>query len=148
MRSNMRYFDTNCIIYLVENESPYHKSVIKIFEETVDQNILALNDIVLIEFFQIITNPSKVMRPWTINNTVDYIRNLIITSTEMHYHNKETFEQVLSGVIEYQISKYNIYDHIIYQLMKQNSIKELVTANEKDFKIYKDIDLIVPEQMK
>ena len=61
----MRYFDTNCLIYLTEAESDFHVSVKEIFTQIVNENKLALNDIVLIEFFQVITNPSKVHRAWT-----------------------------------------------------------------------------------
>ena len=146
MNNELRYFDTNCLIYMVEKESVYHLSVIKIYEESVNQNLFALNDIVLIEFFQIITNPAKAQQYWSSQYAVEYIRNLINTSTEIHYQNKEIFESMLTGLVEYKISKYDIYDHIIYQLMKQNSVKELVTVNENDFKKYKDIHLIIPKE--
>ncbi len=144
--NSMRYFDTNCLIYLSDIESPYHESVMEIFSKTVNENRFALNDIVLIEFFQVITNSSKVQRPWTADFTLDYLQNLIIVADEMHYYNKTIFDSLLSGMGMYNILKYHIYDHIIYELMKQNSVEQLVTVNKKDFKKYKDITVIVPER--
>jgi len=142
----MRYFDTNCLIYLTESESDFHVSVKEIFTQTVNENKLALNDIVLIEFFQVITNPSKVHRAWTTGYTIDYLQNLITVADEMHYYNKAVFNRLLSEMEVYNIHKYQIYDHIIYEIMKQNLVKEIVTVNKKDFKKYKDIVVIVPER--
>jgi predicted nucleic acid-binding protein len=133
---------------LTDVESEYHVSVKKIFTETVNENRFALNDIVLIEFFQVITNSAKVQRPWKADYTLDYLKNLIRVSVEMHYYNKLVFDNLLSGMGVYNILKYHIYDHIIYEIMKQNSVKEIVTANKKDFKKYKDISVIVPERNK
>ena len=56
----------------------------------------------------------------------------------MHYYNKAVFNRLLSEM--------QLYDHIIYEIMKQNLVKEIVTVNKKDFKKYKDIAVIVPER--
>lgn len=144
----MRYFDTNSLLYLNDTDSEYHESVFNIFSETVNSDQLALSDVVLIEFFQVITNASKVKRPWTVEYTVKYINGLMSLCNEVHFSDNSDFISLLSGLQKYQIKRYHIYDHLIYEMMKRHGIDELVTANSRDFKKYKDIKLITPEKKK
>lgn len=144
----MRYFDTNCLVYLTDTNSDYYQSTLALYRQAVADQKLALCDIVFIEFFQVITNSAKVRKAWTPAQAVEFIQNLILTASEVHYYDKDLFWIMLKGVQQHEIRKYAIYDHMIYELMKKNAVNEIVTVNKKDFEKYEFIkDIIVPEKV-
>jgi len=51
----MYYIDTNVLIYLNDIESPYHQSASSIFYHLLEKNKVILHEIVLTEFFAIVT---------------------------------------------------------------------------------------------
>ncbi|OHD24233.1 MAG: hypothetical protein A2086_11745 [Spirochaetes bacterium GWD1_27_9] len=141
----MRYFDTNCLVYLNDVESIYHKSVLELFKKTIDNNQLALNEIILVEFFQVMTNPKKVIKPWSTEFTIKYMKQLIEIANQVDFIDKELFFYALDIQKMQGITKYEIYDYLIVELMRTNGIDEIVTVNYMDFKKYNDINVIVPK---
>ncbi len=141
------YIDTNVLVYIQNKKSQYYESSQKIFYSLLKENKICLNQLVLWEFFSIITNPSKVEAPWTTSKARDYINYLAQSVGNIHIITNEIFYNAISSAEKHNIKKYEIYDHILAQTMLFYGIEELVTVNESDFKKYDFIkNIIIPEK--
>jgi predicted nucleic acid-binding protein len=56
-----------------DTESPYHQSASEIFYNLLEQKKIILHEIVLTEFFSIITDSRKMESPWSTSQARDYI---------------------------------------------------------------------------
>jgi predicted nucleic acid-binding protein len=70
----MYYIDTNILIYVNDTESPYHHSASEIFYNLLEQKKIILHEIVLTEFFSIITDSRKMESPWSTSQARDIKR--------------------------------------------------------------------------
>ena len=139
----MRYIDTNILIYVNDIESPYHQSATEIFYSYLDQNKVILHEIVLSEFFAIITDSRKMESPWPTSQAKDYIKTLVDSVQELHFLDIDVFSMACKDIKKYSIKRYNIYDYLIAYSMKFYGIEKIVTLNKTDFESYEFIKEII-----
>ena len=142
----MYYIDTNILVYVNDIESPYHKSAAEIFFTHLGQEKLILNEIVLAEFFAIMTDSRKMKFPWSTAQTKDYIKDLIESVKEVHFLNAEIIAMACKYINTYDIKRYNIYDYLIAYSMRYFRVKKIMTLNKSDFEKYEFIEeILIPK---
>lgn len=139
----MYYIDTNVLIYVNNIESPYHQSSSEIFYNILEQKKAIINEIVLTEFFSIITDSRKMAFPWSTSQSKRYIKALLNSVQELHFLNLDIITDVCKSIQRYNIKRYDIYDHLIAYSMKFYGVDKIVTLNKKDFERYAFIKEII-----
>lgn len=139
----MYYLDTNILIYVNDTESPYHHSASEIFYNLLEQKKIILHEIVLTEFFSIITDSRKMESPWSTSQARDYIKDLLESVHELHFLDNEIISAACKYIKKYNIKRYDIYDHLLAYSMKFYGIDKIVTLNKADFDRYDFIKEII-----
>ena len=138
----MFYIDTNILLYAQDHESVYHESSKMLLRNCFYEDKAFFSQIVITEFFAIITDSRKILSHWTVEETVEYLYELSRLS-EIHAINEEIYREAIETAAVYGITRYDIYDHLIACSMKYHGISRLITANAKDFKKYTFIEEII-----
>ena len=139
----MYYIDTNILIYVNDIESAYHQSASEIFYNLLEQNMVTLHEIVLAEFFAIITDSRKMQSPWSTSQAKNYIKDLLGSVQELHFLDMGIISRACIEIENYDIKRYNIYDYLIAYSMKYYGVEKIVTLNKKDFEKYDFIKEII-----
>jgi len=143
----MYYIDTNILIYANDIESPFHQSASEIFNNILSREEVIINEIVLTEFFSIITDSRKMAFPWSTDQVKHYIKILLDAVHELHFLNIEIITDAFKSIKQFDIKRYGIYDHLIAHSMKFYGVSRLVTLNRKDFEKYGFIkEIISPDR--
>lgn len=143
----MYYIDTNILLYANDIESPFHRSASEIFNSILYREEAIMNEIVLTEFFSIITDSRKMAFPWSTAQVKHYIKILLDAVQELHFLNIEIITEAFKSIKQFNIQRYGIYDHLIAYSMKFYGVRRLVTLNRKDFEKYSFIkEIISPER--
>jgi UDP-4-amino-4,6-dideoxy-N-acetyl-beta-L-altrosamine transaminase len=144
----MVYIDTNILIYLQNHFDRYHASSKTIFGKYFLEKRICISQIVLNEFFSIITDSRKNKIAWTGKEAANYIEYLTKSIASVHSVNNDILKEALSTIEKYKIKRYGIYDHLIACSMKYYGIDSIITVNKKDFEKYEFIkNIIVPEEL-
>ena len=107
------------------------------------RNEAIVNEIVLAEFFAIITDSRRMQFPWSASKAKEYLTILLDSVRQVHFLNDLIISEALENIKKYDIKRYNIYDHLIAHSMKFYGTSKIVTLNEKDFKKYDFIEEII-----
>jgi predicted nucleic acid-binding protein len=143
----MYYIDTNVLIYVNDIDSPFHQSASALFNDILTQKKAIINEIILTEFYSIITDSRKMQFPWSPSQAKSYIEILLDAVQELHFLNIEIITEAFRSVEEHDIKRYNIFDHLIAHSMKFYGNSKIVTLNKNDFKKYDFIkEIITPEK--
>ena len=133
---DMYCIDTNILIYVNDLESPYHQSACEIFYSLLERNVVCLHEIVLTEFFAIITDSRKMRTPWSTSQAKNYLKDLLGSVQELHFLDMEIISRACIDIEKYDIKRYNIYDYLIAYSMKCYGVEKIVTLNKNDFERY------------
>ena len=137
--------DSNILIYSFNTDSKYYKKARNFIKKYISDDGLAITDISLIEFFQISTNNKIVENPLSAEEANKIIQDIF---NDPRIKLLDTNIDVLQYVFEtsqyYNITKYEIYDHIIANLCRFYNIKYFYTVNTKDFVKYDYLKVINP----
>ncbi len=144
----MLYVDTNILVYINDKDSTFYSSSSNIFYHFIEQNEIILHEIVLTEFFSIITDSRKMKSPWGNQKAIQYIDKLKEATQEFHFLNSDIFLMAMDNIKKYKIKRYNIYDHLLAFSMRYYGVKKILTVNNKDFEKYDFIkEIITPEKL-
>jgi len=137
--------DSNLLIYAFNLSSEFHQNSVRILNDAVVSEGIAICDISLIEFFQVITDRKRLDKSLTNQEAAEVIERIsynerirILSMTSV------ILEKAFSTVAEYHIEKYGIYDHIIAFSLLENQIKTIYTANTEDFLPYPFLKIVNP----
>lgn len=143
MVSDKIFIDTNILVYLVNEDSPFKEKVEKKLEEIVKQyrNEIYISRQVLREYAVVVTNPRIIEKPLSPEEVLCDLERWksvfqVLDETE------ETTLALMELIRVYKIKGKRIYDANIVATMIVHSIKELFTLNVDDFKNFKEIQLI------
>lgn len=140
-----RAIDSNILIYAFNETSEFQKDSKKLIKSLIKNNELGISIISLIEFFQVITNLKKFVKPLTIIDAQLIINSFMNSeSVEILDINNDIINEAFKTMTKFRIQGYDIYDHIIAESCKYFNIKEFYTMNEKDFAKYKYFNTINP----
>ncbi len=136
-----KYFlDTNILIYAVFNNFDYSKTAKNIFFKY--KNLYTSRQ-VLHEVYGFINSlPLKNRQKVT-----EYLEESLFRLIQILYitsENAGNIQDLVKTVSEYKDIAASILDVKLYYEMKLNRINNLITINDKDFKCFKDINVINP----
>ena len=135
------FLDTNILVYLANEDSPFHSEVLKKFKEIAGKYELWISRQVLREYAVVMTRQGIVEKPLSSNEIVSDIEKW--TSIFQVADETEEVTQNLVELIEhYDIKGKKIHDTNIVATMMANSIPNLFTLNTNDFKKFIKIQLI------
>ena len=135
------FVDTNILVYLANSSSPFHKDVLKSFQQLSNSHQLFISGQVLREYAVIMTHPKIVEHPLTPDEVVEDIRKWkrilsVVDETEL------VNETLLMLLKKYQLKGKRIHDANIVATMLTYSISSLFTMDKSDFKKFDEISTL------
>lgn len=135
--------DANILVYSFDLDSPFHQISRQKIEKLLDENSkIYLAWQTLLEFSSVVTG-SKVKTKSNPKEAWRFVRKLLQTNSfEIIFPNTKTmaiFEKYQS-LKEYPGPK--IYDLFLASTLLSNGVSILLTQNDKDFSIFKDLETI------
>lgn len=139
------FIDTNILVYSTFEDSNFYLKSIEILSNPLGKYYISNQ--VINEYFSVVTNPRIFEKPLSKEETIENIRNYLnITNLVfLPVYNIDTLEEF---IIRYKVSGKNIFDLSIYITMLGNGITNIITANEKHFNIFEDVEIINPYREK
>lgn len=142
--SNNYFIDTNILIYHTVKSLGYFETVLPIINKLINQEINGFISIQIInEYFSLLTNPKRISETLSIEYTIDNINQYMDFLTLIP--SITNYSLLLEKIKEYNIKNRQIFDLNIYLTMLENKIKKIITFNEKDFKIFNNIEIVNPQ---
>jgi predicted nucleic acid-binding protein len=145
MRDSKPMVDTNILVYAHNQDSPYFAQAKALLTYLINEGGFSVSDLILFEFFSVITNGRKVEAPlhsetalYVITDMIES-QNIAILQADDDHHFFQWLRQYINTTKRYQI-----YDASIAYVMFQNEITDLHTNNIKDFKKFDFIKAINP----
>jgi len=135
------FLDTNILVYLANEDSPFHLRVMEKFREIAGKSELWISRQVLREYAVVMTRPGIVGKPLSSKEAA-----LDIEKWESIFQVADETEEVTGILVElikaHDIKGKKTHDANIVAAMMANLIQTLFTLNADDFKRFKKIQLI------
>ncbi|OHD56412.1 MAG: hypothetical protein A2Y33_15595 [Spirochaetes bacterium GWF1_51_8] len=137
------FIDTNILIYASFPENKFYEKALDCIETLRPQGLYISRQIVL-EYVSVVTNENIYNQYLTSEEAVENIEvfleymSIIEPGTPLDTHALKKY------LIQYAIKRRMVFDLNIYLTMKANGIPVILTANEKDFNAFQDIEIINP----
>jgi predicted nucleic acid-binding protein len=139
------FLDTNILVYLTSQESPFHLRVLEKVKELIDKYEIWISRQVLREYAVVMTNSSLLQKPLSsveVEKDMEKWANIFRVADEI----EETTINLRELIVLYDIKGKNIHDANIIATMKTYNIESLFTLDSKDFKRFREIKLIQIEK--
>jgi predicted nucleic acid-binding protein len=132
--------DSNILIYALNLDSPKSRTSQKFLKE--NMNHLEISHQNILESIRVLTH-SKFSNPMQIKDCLKALAG-ISESAHILYPDQQTYYLVLELIEKYKLKGNRIFDAYLVAIMLSYGIKQIATDNERDFKIYKGIEVINP----
>ncbi len=130
-------FDTNFLIYAIDEDSKYFNSVQKLLDDN-SLNLFTTSKNVS-EFLSVVTRyPNKSMPT---SKALRVVEDFINTFTIL-YPTKESYLIFIDLLKKYSPNGLKIHDYEIISIALSHNIKNIATANQRDFSGIKEIKLV------
>jgi len=138
--------DTNILVYADNINSPYHKVAKEIRDSCLRGEIQGcLSSQNLYEYFAVVTDSKKVEFPLSPEEAINEIEKYCKAKTiKIIFPKPTTIQRVIKLVRKYKIKRQEIFDIQLVATMLDSGIKNIVTRNDKHFKMIKEIATINP----
>jgi predicted nucleic acid-binding protein len=136
----MYTLDSNILVYAADEDSEFHERAKHIRDQAAEDAHACLCFPVLLEFFAQATYPrlGKALAPQEAWREVEsYVKTFRIL-----FPKRSTLQHLGRLVKSYNVSRQDIFDALIVALMKGNGVNGIYTANEKDFRKFKGIQVL------
>ena len=127
--------DSNILLYAMDKKSKYHTISINILENKKYELFVSTKNIA-----EILAVSSKIKIDKTL--VLNFIDNIIFKVSNLIYPNKESFNQFLKIIKNYNIKGNQVYDMEIASIMLVNGINTIATFNHKDFREISEIEIL------
>jgi predicted nucleic acid-binding protein len=140
--SDSLFYDTNILVYAYdESESKKRQVAEKLVESVFSGEVKGvLSNQILSELFYVLTE--KINKPLSKEIAAKITRKYVISDKwkKLDYTNSTALKATLSS------SYYNssFWDTLVAETMKENEIVQIITENEKDFKVIPGLKVINP----
>ena len=135
------FIDTNVLIYLINENSSFHTSALKIFNNLINTSQLWISRQIIREYFAVTSKTGFVEYPLS-SSEIIYDIKIFETIFDITDENFNTTTHLLELIEKYDISGVKIHDTNIVASMIQYGISHLFTYNITDFNIFDEIALI------
>lgn len=135
------FIDTNALVYSTFEASNFYKKSIEILSNPLGKYYISNQ--VINEYFSVVTNPRIFKSPLLKEEALKNVKTFLdaINLIPKSIYNIDLLE---SSIIKYKILGKNIFDLSIYLTMLENGIENIITANEKHFGIFDNVNVINP----
>lgn len=142
----MILLDTNLLVYARNSDVPFHGKAVEIRNNAVNgilEAAIALQS--LSEFIAIVTSSRRVENPLTSENASLEVQNYLNCHQLVKLGITEQTMKVLVDLVKkYKVQSQSIFDAQIVAIMIENGIKEIWTANDKDFLKFREVSVNNP----
>ena len=135
------FIDTNILIYIIDEDSPFHEESKESFSKIEKNSQLWISRQIIREYSVITTRTDLIAKPLNSKELIDDIiifENLFTIADDTY----NTTKSLLELINKYNISGKKIHDANIVATMIENNIEKLLTKNNNDFKRYEEILLV------
>ncbi len=137
--------DTNILLYAYDKNSLFYEQAKAFIKTLLGQEIIALADLTLLEFYSVITDGRKIASPMLPSEAAVIINNIINAEEfRIFYGNKTIIENLTTCAVNFNISRYGINDIYIANTLAKSQIKKIFTVNTEDFNKFDFIDAVNP----
>jgi len=139
----MKYtLDTNILVYAADRSFPLHRQAVQLRDRAVaERGSVSLCFPVLLEFFAVITDPTRVRSPLDPEEAWEEV-NAYAEAFQVVYPNERTLESLSHLISQHRVARQNIFDALIVALMLQHGVEGIYTANRKDFAPFAEIEVL------
>ena len=133
-------FDTNILVYAHNQDSPFHKQCLALITAATEgyfKGILAQQN--LLEFYSIITDKRRVTKPLTPIKATELLEDYFVGPFRIIIPNHMTVKIFSLLTRKNKIKNGQAFDAYLVATMLSHRIKNIVTVNTKDFKLYNEI---------
>ncbi len=100
---------------------------------------------ILTEFYSTVTNPRRFNPPLTVEQAAQEVENIKTLAGVIRLPLPlDVADLWLSLVRQYRVSRSDIYDTLLVATMLENQVRRIYTFNVDDFRLYPDIEVLVP----
>lgn len=141
------FLDTNILVHASLNDYDKDKYLIcsKILKKIISSNFqIFISTQILREFFAVVTNKKYLKNPLSVNDANKQIR-FFINNFNILPVNEDVINQLLTLTEKYNVTGQNIHDTTIVASMLEFGLVDILTYNKKDFEIFREIKVIIPE---
>ena len=135
------FLDTNILVYLANEDSPFHNKVVKKFQGLAGKCELWISRQILREYMVVMTRPGIVEKPLSSKQAAEDAERW-----ESIFQVADETEDVTKTLVDlvksHDIKGKSIHDTNIVATMMKNQVSALFTLNTDDFKKFKAIQLI------
>ena len=135
------FLDTNILVYLSDEGAEFHKIVKDTFQNVSKKYEIWISRQVLREYAVVVSRKEcveKPLKPGEINDDIAKWEQLFMVIDET----KEVTENLKKLIAKYNLKGKRIHDANIVAAMMKISIPLLLTFNVKDFKEFKEIQIM------
>lgn len=135
------FLDTNILVYLANEDSPYHPGVLKMFGDLKESYDCWISRQVLREYAVIVSRPDFMEKPLDVKSLIEDLTEweTIFSVADEVAKVTDNLKKLLSA---YEIRGKRIHDANIVATMMSYGIFDLLTMDVDDFKSFKEIRLM------
>lgn len=133
-------FDTNILVYAHNQDSPFHKKCLALVTAVIERKIrgiLAQQN--LLEFYSIITDKKRITKPLTPQRAQELLEYYLRVSFRIIGPSHMSIQIFSMLSRKNKIKNGQAFDAYLVATMLSHQIKNIVTVNIKDFKLYNEI---------
>lgn len=138
-------FDTNVLIYNQDLESSLYTQAADYHERAFSGKITGvISSQNLLELVAVITNPKRITKPLSLKQASGEVKKYLSTpSFTVIYPNDTTMDIVTKLLNRYHLKHpIQTFDLFLVATMLSNGIKTILTANDQDFRLFKEVKVI------
>jgi len=144
----IRGIDSNILVYMAASDVPQHgksRRAVEDFLSLSPENRIAVTQDVLFEFAHVVTDPKRLQRPLKMAAALDWAEAFWSgRETTPLLPTPATFTRTLELMRAHALSRKRIRDTLLAALLEENGVRELLTANAADFRLFPFLQAIDP----
>lgn len=137
--------DTNVLVYATNEDSPFHARARELVQQALAGDLDAsLTPQILAEYYAVITDSRRVDQPLTPEEARGQIEALLDGAIRLLPLQEDSSRRTAELCERYEIRAQEIYDVQVVAAMLEGGIPLILTANEQDFRRYREIEVRNP----
>lgn len=138
-------FDTNVLVYNQDQESSFYARAADYHERAFSGKINGMiSSQNLLELVAVITNPKRITKPLSLKQASGEVEKYLSTPSFTTIYPNDTTMDIFTKLLNRYRLKHPIqtFDLFLVATMLSNGIKAILTANDQDFTLFKEISVI------
>jgi predicted nucleic acid-binding protein len=144
----IRAVDTNILVYVAVGDLPQHAKSRRAVEEFLSrspENRVAVTDDVLLEFVHVVTDSMRLKNPLKMADALDWAEAFWSGRETMPLlPSPATFTRTLELLRTHGLSRKRIRDSMLAAVLEEHGVRDLLTANVADFRVFSFLKPIDP----